>query len=149
MHKHLFASFTKYLACAALAAAFVAPLSAADEKKADAKADPNGNWTWTAPGRQGGEGRKMTLKLKAEGEKLTGAVTTPGRDGGDPRSTDISNGKVKGDEVSFDVVREFNGNQMKQSYTGKVAGDAIKGKINFKNRDGEDQSRDWEAKRDK
>ena len=39
--------------------------------------------------------------------------------------TDISNGKVDGDTVSFDVVREFNGNSMTLHYTGKVAGDEI------------------------
>ena len=89
----------------------------------------------------------MTLKLKAEGEKPTGKLTSPGRQGGDPVELEIKDGKVKGDEVSFTVTREFNGNIFKQKYNGKVAADSIKGKIEYE-RDGQAQSRDWEAKRD-
>ena len=90
----------------------------------------------------------MTLKLKAEGEKLTGTLITPGRQGGDPRETAIGDGKVKGDEISFTVTREFNNNKMVQKYNGKVSADTIKGKTEFE-RNGETQSRDWEAKREK
>jgi hypothetical protein len=111
----------------------------AQEKKAD------GTWTWTMPGRNGGPERKLTLKLKTEGEKLTGTLTSPGRDGG-TTETKIEDGKIKGEEVSFTVVREFNGNKMTSKYKGKFSADAIKGKIEFE-RNGEAQSRDWEAKR--
>ena len=72
----------------------------------------------------------------------------PGRNGGDPRETAISDGKVKDDEVSFSVVREFNGNKMTSKYSGKVSADTIKGKIETE-RDGNTRSRDWEAKRAK
>src|SRR5207253_5652905 len=51
---------------------------AADDNK---KADPAGTWTWTTPGRNGGADRKMTLKLKVEGEKVTGTLSSPGQDG--------------------------------------------------------------------
>ncbi len=128
----------------ALATGAILALGVAQSRAADA----TGTWTWTQPGRQGGEGRKMTLKLKAEGEKLTGTLVTPGRQGGDPRETAISDGKVKGDEVSFSVTVEFNNNKMTRKYNGKVSADAIKGKIEFE-RNGETQSRDWEAKREK
>ncbi len=114
----------------------------------DKKADPTGTWTWTRQGRQGGADVKMTLKLKAEGEKLTGKLTTPGRQGGDPVEIDVKDGKIKGDEISFTITREFNGNTFKQKYTGKVADDTIKGKMEF-DRNGETTSRDWEAKREK
>ena len=89
----------------------------------------------------------MTLKLKVEGDKVTGKVTSPGRQGGDPVETEIKDGKIKGDEVSFTVTREFNGNTMTQKYNGKVTADAITGKIESE-RNGQPQSRDWEAKRD-
>lgn len=112
-------------------------------------ADATGTWTWSTPGRNGGEPRKMTLKLKAEGEKLTGTLTAPGRQGAEPRPVEIGDGKVKGDDVSFTVTREFQGNKMVAKYHGKVSADSIKGKMDFKNRDGEDQSRDWEASREK
>jgi hypothetical protein len=110
-------------------------------------ADVSGTWTWSTPGRDGGEPRKSTLKLKVEGEKLTGKIITPGRQGGDPRETEISEGKVKGEEVSFNVVREFNGNKMTQKFSAKLAGDTLKGKMEFE-RNGEKQEREWEAKRE-
>lgn len=143
---------TSLLITAALA------LGAATELRA---ADVSGTWSWTMQGR-GGQGgnanatpRKTTLKLKADGEKLTGTVAQPGRRGPDgeaaaPRETEISDGKIKGDEISFSVKREFNGNQFVTKYSGKVAGDTIKGKVEAPGRQGgEPTSRDWEAKREK
>jgi hypothetical protein len=110
-------------------------------------ADPVGTWTWSSPGRDGGEPRKSTLKLKVEGAKLLGTITTPGRQGGDPVVTEISEGKVKDDEISFAVTREFNGNKFTMKYSGKIAGDTIKGKIESE-RDGNVRTREWEAKRE-
>ena len=126
--------------CAVFALGFLSQTQAQDKK-----ADPNGTWTWTMPGRNGGPDRKMTLKLKAEGDKLTGKLSAPGR-GGEMRDTDIKDGQVKGDEVSFNVEREINGNTVTTKYNGKLSGDTIKGKVEFE-RNGEKQSRDWEAKR--
>ena len=37
-----------------------------------------------------------------------------------PAKTEISEGKVKGDDISFCVVRELNGNKMTTKYSGKV-----------------------------
>jgi len=109
-------------------------------------ADATGTWSWTTPGRQGGEPRKTTLKLKVEGEKLTGAMIAANRQG-EPQETAISEGKVKGNEISFQVVREFNNNKFVTKYSGKVEGDTIKGKITMTRND-EEVSRDWEAKRE-
>jgi len=134
---HPFTSLLKLATCAVLALGASAQLQAADKK-----ADPTGNWTWTTPGRNGGPDRKTTLKLKLDGEKLTGSIS--GRQGND---TDIADGKIKGEEVSFSVTREFNGNKMTQKFNGKLSGDSIKGKIEFE-RNGEAQTRDWEAKRE-
>lgn len=125
--------------CAVLALGFLA-----EAKAADAKAD--GTWIWTMQGRNGGPDRKMTLKLKTEGQKLTGKMITPGRDNANVE-TEIKEGTVKGDEISFKVVREFQGNSMTSKYTGKVTADLIKGKIETE-RDGQARSRDWEAKRE-
>jgi hypothetical protein len=127
--------------CAALL--FGAAAQAADK--------PDGTWTWPQPARGGGGGepRKVTLTLKSDGEKLTGKVSQPGR-GGDPVETDISNGKIKGDEVSFAVTRERGGNSFTTKYSGKLSGDSIKGKVEVPGRDGgEARSTDWEAKREK
>ena len=106
----------------------------------DKKADPTGTWTWTMAGRDG-QTRTATLKLKLEGDKLTG--TMAGRNNTD---TAIEEAKLKGDEVSFQVTREFNGIKVTTKYNGKISGDTIKGKIESE-RNGTPQSRDWEAKR--
>jgi hypothetical protein len=63
-------------------------------------------------GRGGGTETKITLKLKVEGEKLTGTVTQPGRGGGAATDIAISEGKVKGEEISFSVVRDMGGTPM-------------------------------------
>mgnify|MGYP001547868497 FL=1 len=102
-------------------------------------ADVSGKWTAQMPGR-GGDTREVTFDLKADGAALTGTVSNP-RGG----ATDISDGKVDGETVSFSVVREFNGNQIKMNYTGKVEGDEIHFKVE---RDGgQGRSREFTAKR--
>ena len=60
--------------------------------------------------------------------------------------TAIQDGTCKDGAVSFTVVRERNGQNMTFKYTGKVSGDTIKGKSEIE-RDGQTQSRDWEAKK--
>ena len=110
----------------------------------DKKVDPSGTYMWTQPGRNGGPDRTNTLVLKVEGDKLTGSVTAPGR-GGAATDIDITDGKLAGADVSFSVVRSFNGNSMTNKYAGTVADGSIKGKVEF-NRNGDVQSLDWEAK---
>jgi hypothetical protein len=66
-----------------------------------------------------------------------------GRNG---QETAIQEGKCKDCEVSFTVVRERNGQKMTSKFTGKLSVDTIKGKRESQ-RDGQTQSRDWEAKR--
>ena len=106
----------------------------------DKKADPTGTWSWTIIGRDGTP-RKATAKLKVEDGKLSGTVS--GRNG----DTAIDDPKLTGDDLSFSVTREFNGNKFVQKFSGKVDGDAIKGKIEF-DRNGEPQSVDWNATRE-
>jgi hypothetical protein len=120
----------KSLLCSAVACAIVGVV---------ALADVTGTWKWTVE-RQG-QTFETTLKLKQEGEKLTGTIT-----GRNNTETEIADGKVKDNEVSFTVTREFNNNRRVQKYSGKVEGDTIKGTVEFE-RDGETISRDWEAKK--
>lgn len=103
------------------------------------KPDPTGTWKWTV--QMGDQSREVTLKLKLEGEKLTGAMV-----GRNDQETPIQEAKYKDGEVSFKVVREREGRKMTTTYTGKVSGDTIKGKIEFQGRD-QARTRDWEAKR--
>ena len=134
MHRK-FEILTKLAFCAVLALGGITT-AAADDKAASA----TGIWTWTSPGRNGGAERKMTLTLTQDGEKLTGKLSSPGREGAAARETEIADGSVKGADVTFSVTREFNGN--------KMTADAITWKIEFTDRDGKDQSRDWTAKKD-
>ncbi|HEV2949609.1 MAG TPA: hypothetical protein VGX70_19685 [Gemmataceae bacterium] len=109
--------------------------------RADDKANPTGTWKWTVT--RNNQEREMTLKLKLDGDKLTGAMV-----GQDNQETPIEDGQFKDGEVSFKVTRERQGNKFTMKYSGKVSGDNIKGKTEF-DRNGETQSRDWEAKRAK
>jgi len=102
-------------------------------------ADATGKWTAQVPGRDG-QTRETTFNLKTEGDKLTGTMS--GRNG----DITIANGKVKGDEIAFDVTFNFQGNSMKMEYAGKVAGDEIKFK---RHREGSEQSSEFTAHRSK
>lgn len=81
--------------------------------------DISGKWVAQVPGR-GGQTREQTFTFKVEGDKLTGTVS------GRQADTAIGDGKISGDEISFSVTNEFNGNVIKFLYKGKVTGDEIK-----------------------
>ena len=142
MHRK-FAIITKVAFCTVLALGGITTAIAEDKAPS-----ATGTWTWTQAGRDGGAERKMTLTLAQDGEKLTGKLSSPGRDGGEARVTEISDGSVKGADVAFSVTREFNGNKMTSKYSGKLTADAITGKVASKDRDGNDRSRDWTAKKE-
>jgi hypothetical protein len=78
-------------------------------------ADIDGKWAADVPGR-GGSTQIQMLTLKASGSTLTG--TFEGARGG---AVDISDGTIDGGNVSFKVVREFNGNQFTQQYKGTLS----------------------------
>jgi hypothetical protein len=93
-----------------------------------------GKWTMEQAGRQGGPARVTTFDLKADGAKLTGTVTVPGfARGGDtppaPTATPITNGKVDGNNITFEVTRDFGGNSMTSKYECAVSGAEMKVKM--------------------
>src|SRR5215510_3431002 len=102
--------------------------------------DPTGTWKWETE--VNGQKRESTLKLKLDGDKLTGASVR-----GD-QETPIEEPTFKDGTVTFKVTRERNGVKTVRKYTGKLAGDTIKGKVETE-RDGQVQTMDWEAKRSK
>ena len=124
-----------------LAAVVLVVAGALNVAQADEKGNLTGTWKWTV--NLGGQSREMTLKLKQDGDKLAGAML--GRNG---EETQIGDATCSNGEVSFTVTRERNGQKFTTKYTGKLSGDTIKGKTEFKRGD-DTQSRDWEAKRDK
>jgi hypothetical protein len=109
--------------------------------RADDKPNPAGTWKWTV--KFNDQSIDLSLKLKLDGDKLTG--TYVGRDG---KETPIEDATYKDGEVAFKVTRERNGQKFVVNYKGKVSGDTLTGKTEFE-RNGEKQSRDWEAKRAK
>jgi hypothetical protein len=101
-------------------------------------ADITGKWVAEQPGRNGGPPRQTTFDLKADGATLTGTVTGSmgggrrgggGGGGGAPQAREISDGKVDGNNISFTVKVEFNGNTMVSKYEGTLSGDELKLKV--------------------
>ena len=89
----------------------------------------SGKWTLSQEARNGGPPRVTTFELKADGTALTGTVTAPmgGRAGGAqaPTPIAISNGKVNGNAIAFEVVRTFSGKPATTKYEGTVSGDTL------------------------
>lgn len=83
-----------------------------------AAADVTGKWTADIPGRNGNT-QTTTFNLKADGAKLTGSVENQ------RGASDIADGKVDGDNISFVQVMNFGGNEMKMNFKGVVKGDTI------------------------
>ena len=103
-------------------------------------ADVTGKWSADF---QGPNGNTMhsTMNLKADGDKLTGSVQGFGGE------ADISDGKVDGNNISFSVTREVNGNQFKMNYKGTVEGDVIHFTVTREGGQGQGRPRQFDAKR--
>jgi hypothetical protein len=100
-------------------------------------ADIGGKWKGTAETPVGTVER--TFVFKVDGSKLTGE-TTSDRFG---KST-IEDGKIDGDNISFTVTINLDGNEAKANYKGKLSGDIIKFTVQVT---GLDQSIEYTAKR--
>ena len=118
-------------------------------------ADVSGKWTYEQAGRNGGPARQTTITLKADGAKLTGSVPgMMGRGGGGggtpPPAQEITNGKIDGDKVSFEVTRDMQGTPFTTKYEGTVSGDELKLKITTPGFNGGDpRTTEVTAKREK
>jgi len=104
---------------ALIALVLTATLSFAED--APANKGVTGTWKWQQQGRNGAV--DITLKLKQEGDKVTGTLSGMGN-----QEQEITDGVVKGSEVTFKVVRDMNGQKMTTTYTCSIDGDSIKGK---------------------
>jgi len=83
-------------------------------------ADFNGNWTASIDTQLGEQ--KYTFTFKVEGEKLTGKAKSELAQA----ETVITEGVVKGDDISFVENLNFDGMPLKITYKGKIMGDEIK-----------------------
>ena len=86
-------------------------------------ADISGKWTTAI---QTGIGvMNYTFEFKVEGEKLTGKAVMS-MDGGSSESA-ITEGSVKGDQISFVETLKAQGQELRCEYKGKITGDEIRG----------------------
>ena len=106
----------------------------------------DGKWTYEQPGRQGGNPTTVTITLKSDGGSLTGNVSRPGRDG-NAMETQISEGKVDGNNVSFTTKNTMGDREFVTKYEGTMSGDEIKFKVTRPGRDGSPMTNEITAKR--
>jgi hypothetical protein len=85
--------------------------------------------TWKASMETPNGNFETTFTFKVDGTTLTGKVASQRGE------SDISNGKVDGDNISFSVKREFNGQEFTMNYKGKVSGSEMKLQMQFPGRD--------------
>jgi hypothetical protein len=101
--------------------------------------DPSGTWKWQLMFNN--QTIDLSVKLKLEGDKLTGTLTSPMGD------VAIQDGQYKDGDLSFKVVRKGqDGTERTSKYSGKVSGDTWKAKVELE-RNGQTSSREFEAKR--
>lgn len=105
---------------------------------AEEKVDPSGTWKWKRE-LEGNENESV-LKLKLDKDKLIGTYTR-----GEFKS-DVKNGKIDKDELSFEVAGKYGDLDIEAKFRGKVEKDGIKGSIDL-NAGGQSGSIDWDAKR--
>src|SRR5688500_8255646 len=97
-----------------------------------------GIWKWSLAGQTG----DTILKLKQDGEKLTGSYTNQFG------QAEITDGSIKDGDIAFRVKRELSGQAFVIKYSGKLSGDKITGKCEF-DMNGQTRALDWNAKRDR
>jgi hypothetical protein len=82
-------------------------------------ADIAGPWKLTFT-TENGLTREATLDLKMDGDRLTGTLAS------DRGTARIEEGRIRGDEVSFSLLRRGNGDEIKVTYRGKVEGTTMR-----------------------
>jgi hypothetical protein len=94
-------------------------------------ADFNGKWTASVETQMGTQ--TITFDFHVDGSKLTGTVTSPRGE------SQITDGKVDGDSISFVQVINRDGDEFKITYAGKAEGaDSIKFTRQFGDNPGSD-----------
>jgi len=101
-------------------------------------ADISGNWKATAEGPNGAMERTFTFKV--DGNKVTGESTSSMMG-----KSQISDGKIEGDTVTFTLTGKFGDNEVKLNYKGKISGNEIK--FTSEMAGGGGQAIEWVAKK--
>ncbi len=85
-------------------------------------ADVTGKWTTEFDSQVGPQ--KYTFDFKADGAKLTGVAIS--NIGGAEAKTELQEGKIDGNEISFVEPLNYQGMELKITYKGTISGDEIK-----------------------
>jgi hypothetical protein len=101
-------------------------------------ADISGKWKATAEGPQGQMERTFTFKV--DGNKVTGESTSTMMG-----TSQITDGKIEGDTITFVLTGKFGDQEVKLSYKGKISGNEIKFTSQMAGADG--QTFEWTAKK--
>ena len=133
-----------WLACGSFGLALFSPVFAA-EKPERASATPTnsvtGKWTYTLDVSLD-TALDFIAEFKQEGENVTGSVTVQ------EMKTAIEKGRFKAGQLTFEIPREYGGVKFMSRYSGKLAGDTIKGKI-LSGTAPVERTYVWSAKREK
>ncbi|MEQ2009936.1 MAG: hypothetical protein ABMA26_24380 [Limisphaerales bacterium] len=122
----------------------LSPVFAAEKPEKASPATPNtvtGKWTYTLEVSLD-TSLDFTAEFKQDGEKVTGHVTVQ------EMKTEIEKGKLKDGQLTFEIPREYGGVKFMSRYSGKLAGDTIKGKI-LSGTAPVERTYEWSAKREK
>ena len=84
-------------------------------------ADVAGKWTAKVPGGPGAPESEVTLVFKVDGETVTGTLNNSVQ----PGDVAIQEGRISGDDISFSLMRNIGGSDMKVLWKGKISGDEI------------------------
>jgi len=107
---------TAVFSALAMATWFALPLAA------QAPAGVAGKWEFMYSTQRGQT--TVTVTFEQDGESLKGNAVTGGQRGG---TFEISKATIKGDALSFAIVRTFGENTFEQTFNGKVTGDTAEG----------------------
>ena len=105
-------------------------------------ANIDGTWVMNAESLKGSV--EFHFKLKAEGDKLTGAVQRRVR-GRAERERPLSDGKISGNRFSFSITQSTKEGDRKLDYSGKIVGDELQGEMQMRGVPG--RGRTFTAKR--
>src|SRR5262245_36074316 len=85
-------------------------------------ADVAGKWTAKVPGGPAAPGEsEVTLVFKVDGNTVTGTLNNSVQ----PGDVEIQEGKISADDISFSLMRNIGGTEMKVLWKGKISGDEI------------------------
>ena len=102
--------------------------------------DASGTWTFEVQSRKG-RTINATLNLQTQGDQLTGTLQVPAG----PAA--VTEGTVKGDQVSFVVRRDTKRGALVSRYSGEIQGDTLTGTCTVTGPRGKTFTKPWTAKR--